>query len=101
MVTKHKKCPECHGQKSENGFRAGVVNDVFVTERCGDCYTEFERPRFDGAAVYNLEREREDSARDMVQPYLADGKTPNHEFAHAYPDKAKHIYFTDEQLRDL
>lgn len=93
-------CPVCNCQKPSKGFRSGVVNGKYVSERCGSCWTEHAQPRHNSAAAYQLDREREDSARDIVQPWLPGGK-PNPEFAHAYPRLAKEIYYTPEQLKEL
>lgn len=47
---------------------------------------------------YSKDRQREDNARDIIQPYI--NGQPNPEFAAAYPGQAK-SYFTDDQLNNM
>lgn len=96
----YQKCDECKLPRPGAGFKSGVVHGEYVSERCGVCWTKYEQPRHNDAAAYQLEREREDSARDIIQPWLPGG-VPNPEFAHAYPRLAKEVYYTPEQLKEL
>lgn len=92
-------CSSCNHEKDH--FKSGVVDGEYVSERCTDCFVWFEQARNPNAASYKREREQEDRARDIVQPYLADGVTPNPDFAHAWPGLAKDVYYTQQQLEDL
>jgi len=101
MSDKVQLCPECNTMKREDGFKSGVVNGQFVSERCGNCWTSFAQPRHSDAGAFNREKDREDHLRDIEQPFEADGVTPSRDFAHAWPKIAKELYFTPEQLEDL
>lgn len=94
-------CNFCGLRKPEADFHSAIVDGVYVPERCGKCFAQFEQPRHSEAAAFNREKDQEDHLRDIIQPYLADGITPNPEFIHAYPVKAKELYFTPEQLEDI
>lgn len=101
VVLNHEYCEQCEQLQPAPGFKSGVVDGKYVSRRCAGCFEPHERFRGANDAAYNLEREREDSARDIIQPFLGDGVTPNPDFAHAYPIKAKELYYTKEQLEDL
>ena len=101
MTPKLEHCYTCAMDKLMAGFKSGVVEGQYISRRCADCFSNYERPRESHAAQYAIDRMREDEARAIEQPYLADGVTPNPSFAHAYPNKAKKVYFTQEQLEDL
>jgi len=90
-------CEVC--KKPGEHFQSAVVNGEFISERCDPCFAQYRQSRTANSAAYNLDRQREDFAGDIVQPWLPGG-VPNPEFAHRYPKIARG-YYTNEQLEDL
>lgn len=50
-----------------------------------------------GEASYNRQRDLEDNAHYMAQPYV--GGLPNPSFIRNYPDKARNMFTPDELRR--
>jgi len=48
-------------------------------------------------ASYDRDRDRENHRKDMLQPFLPNGK-PNTEFIRAYPERSDN--FTDDELKE-
>lgn len=89
-----KPCSECG---NEGGFSA-VIDGTYFSDLCSRCLGDLQAPQnpTSGQASYNRQRDIEDNASMLVQPY-ENGK-PNETFRRVYPGKAER-YFTDEQLR--
>nr|DAV83088.1 MAG TPA: hypothetical protein [Caudoviricetes sp.] len=47
----------------------------------------------------NIDRDYEDHAHDLIQPYMADG-TPNPDFIEYYPEDAKNYGFIPDKEED-
>lgn len=47
----------------------------------------------------NIDRDYEDHAHDLIQPYMADG-TPNPDFIEYYPEDAKNYGFISDKEED-
>lgn len=90
-----KPCSEC-GRTS--AFSA-VIDGKYYSDLCLRCLSDLQAPQnpTSGQASYNRQRDLEDNADLLVQPYGPDGK-PSETFRRVYPDKAGG-YFSDEQLR--
>ena len=86
-------CSQCG---RPGGFSA-VIADTYYPDLCTSCLSGLQEPGpSSGQASYNRQRDLEDNAAMLVQPYK-NGK-PNEDFRRTYPDKAER-YFSDEQLR--
>jgi hypothetical protein len=51
-----------------------------------------------GHAQYERDRDREEHAADMIQPWDRNGK-PNREFINKYPEQSKEM-FSEKELHD-
>ena len=70
-----------------------VLNEVYYQGVCHNCIAgSFSQPV--GDAKFGRDREREDRAKDIIQPFV--GGKANPEFAKAYPDQAKEMFSKDE-----
>ena len=66
---------------------------------CPECKQGELRQANAQKATYDRDRDREDHRKDMLQPWLPNGKI-NVDFARAYPDKAKD-YYNNEELSEV
>lgn len=84
-------CP--HG-----GPRSAVIAGKYYRNLCNDCFAFLKAGEMpsSGEASYNRQRDLEDNAHYMAQPYV--GGLPNASFIRNYPDKAQQM-FTQEELR--
>lgn len=86
-------CSECG---RDAGFSA-IIKDKYFSDLCSRCLAALTDTQVSsGQASYNRQRDVEDNASMLIQPYT-NGK-PNEDFRRVYPDKAER-YFSDEQLR--
>lgn len=65
---------------------------------CPECLSEGKRTAGSHKAGYDRDRDREDYKKDMLQPWLPNGKI-NVEFARAYPDRLDN--YTAEELKEV
>ena len=65
---------------------------------CAACLSEQQRLPGAEKAKYDRDREREDYRKDMLQPWLPNGKI-NVEFARAYPERIDN--YTEEELKEV
>ena len=76
----------------------GVVKGSFGTY-CNDCIQNGKRMTAAGFAQWSRARDREDNARDLLQPWNIRGE-PSRDFITNYPEEAKTI-FSEKELEDL
>ena len=79
-----------------NATTTAIAGGKFGTY-CKTCLSKGARTQQAHQAIYNRDREREDYAKDLIQPWV-NGK-PNKEFITNYPEYAKEN-FTEEELRE-
>lgn len=87
-------CELCN--KSSN--RGGVINGKYYSSICNECISGQTRLISAQAAEFQRLSDRQEFAKDIIQPY--DGDKPNGEFIKAYPNKAKEM-FSEQQLREF
>lgn len=88
------RCKKC---QTEDFLKNAVVDGLFGGY-CASCIDGTNRLDSPQSASYHRDRDREEHARDVLQPRI-NGKM-NVEFAKAYPDQAKE-YFTEEELKEI
>lgn len=88
-------CNGCHTKQTRLG--TAVVNGKFGMY-CTNCIAGTTRQTASGFAQYSRARDREDNAKDLLQPWDKRGK-PNREFINNYPEEAQNI-FTEKELSD-
>lgn len=64
---------------------------------CPECMSLEKRQNSPAKASYDRDRDRENHRKDMLQPWLPNGK-PNTEFIRAYPERSDN--FTEEELKE-
>lgn len=64
---------------------------------CPECMGEEQRLAGAQKAGYDRDRDREEHKKDMLQPFLPNGK-PNTEFIRSYPERSDN--FTPEELAE-
>jgi len=77
--------------------RTALINGKFGNY-CSNCIAGSSRTKNIGFAQWSRDRDRENNAADMQQPWLNNGKI-NREFVKNYPDRAKDL-FTEREIRD-
>lgn len=85
-------CDGCHNDN--RALRSAVVNGRFG-QYCATCIDGVKRIHHVGSAQYSRDRDRDDHAVDLLQPWDHRGK-PNTEFIRHYPDEAKDMFTQDE-----
>ena len=65
---------------------------------CRDCRNKHNRSGHAGHAQWSRDRDREDNAKDLIQPFDRNGN-PNREFIRNYPEESKDM-FTEEELKN-
>lgn len=92
MVTE--VCDSCglEGYKT----RGAIINGIFG-QYCQDCRNQMKRTVASGHAQWSRRRDREDNARDLIQPYDRRGN-PNRDFIREYPEQSKEM-FSEEELK--
>lgn len=83
-------CDNC--QQERPPYTAMVLAGRFLEHVCASCRSGTIRPHHD--AAHNRAMGRDDSAKDIIQPFI--DTRPNPEFAHAYPEQAKEMFTADE-----
>lgn len=86
-------CDDC---KREYQNLYGAIVEGKYGQYCKNCITAGKRMHHPGSAQYSRDRDREDNAKDLLQPWDARGK-PNTEFIRNYKEEAEEI-FTQEEL---
>jgi hypothetical protein len=87
---------KCDGCGSEHqALRGAVVNGKYG-DYCSTCISGTTRQANPASAQYHRDRDREDNAKDLLQPWDANG-VPNTEFIRNYPEESKDM-FTDQEL---
>lgn len=86
------KCTKCGNQRLLKG---AIINSEFG-EYCMDCIRLDNRQMSVNAVQYGRDRDREDHARDLIQPRDRNGY-PSAEFIKEYPEEAKKL-FSEEEL---
>jgi hypothetical protein len=66
-------------------------------QACRECRNKYSRQANGQSAQWYRDRDREDNAKDMLQPFI-NGK-PNTEFIRAYPEQAKDMY-NEKELKE-
>lgn len=87
----------CNSCSTERDTKTAVLKGIFG-QYCQACIQGDKRSANAGHAEYSRNRDREDNAKDLLQPWDRAGK-PNREFIKNYPEEAGKI-FTPKQLRD-
>lgn len=85
---------QCCGQ-DKRILKSGIIRGEFG-EYCNHCIMASKRSISTGYAQWSRDRDREDNARDLLQPRDYNGK-PNREFIKEYPEQSKEM-FTREEL---
>lgn len=84
------------------GLRTGHTKTCVLQGKfgsyCNHCVQGAKRMESVGYANYSRDRDREDNARDLLQPRDRLGK-PNKEFIKEYPQQSKEI-FTKKELKE-
>jgi len=88
------KCDACKTGIAETG---AVFSGKFGAY-CKACLNSAKRIDSVSKASYERDRDREDHRRDMLQPWLPNGK-PNPEFIREYPERNDN--FTEEELKEV
>ena len=83
-------CDKCTRRK---GTVSGVMRGVYYKNLCKFCLTGGQEVS-SGQASFNRQRDLEDHAQDMVQPFV--GGRANSDFIRLYPDSAKNLFTKDE-----
>jgi hypothetical protein len=86
-----KRCTNCKTNPSSG--KSAVIAGKYYPDICNPCLTNGLRQPHD--AAFMREREREDSAKEIIQPFNADGSV-NQDFAYAYPDQAEDMFGKDQ-----
>lgn len=90
------KCDNCHSESVR--LTTAIIGGKFGNY-CTNCTQKAGRSAHAGHAQYLRARDREDNAKDLLQPWNKDG-TPNREFIREYPEEAK-LNFTEKELKDF
>lgn len=90
------KCDTCSLDKPH--MRGAIINGKYG-QHCLDCLGEEQRGASGQSAAAARDKDREDNAADLVQPWDAKGKA-NRDFARLYPDQAKEM-FSESELKEL
>lgn len=88
------KCDYCDKEDETTG---AIIEGKFG-QYCRDCRTKLRRSVSPGYASYSRARDREDNAKDLIQPWDKNGN-PNTEFIRNYPDESKEM-FTEKELNN-
>lgn len=88
-------CSSC-GMKTDHAVNA-VIGHKFAAY-CPGCVAGNTRQSSAQHAQYSRDRDREDNAQDLLQPWDRHGK-PNREFIIHYPEEAKDM-FSEKELND-
>lgn len=84
---------------SHGGPRSAVISSTYYRNLCNDCFDRLKAGEMpsSGEASYNRQRDLEDTAHYMAQPYV--GGLPNSSFIRNYPDKAVKMFSADEMRK--
>lgn len=86
-------CNGCNQKRSP--LKTAVLNGKFGNY-CRECtYKGGSRFTDTGFAQWSRDRDREDNAKDLIQPWHADGR-PNQEFIRNYPEESKGMFSQEE-----
>lgn len=88
-----KNCEICFREVPTSG---AILRGKFG-QYCPECKQGEQRLSTAQKANYDRERDREDHRKDMLQPWLPNGK-PNVDFIRAYPERKDN--FTEEELKE-
>lgn len=88
-----KVCSRCEKKRPTKG---AILNSKFG-HYCSECLASQHRQDLASKAEYSRERDRETYKKDMLQPFLPNGK-PNTEFIRAYPERSDN--FTEDELKE-
>lgn len=86
------KCSRCQQVRP---LKSAILNNQFGSY-CVDCIRQAGRQMSVNSVQHNRDRDREDHARDLIQPRDANGY-PSAEFIKEYPEEAKKL-FSEEEL---
>ena len=92
-MTSNYTCDSC---KIHTTNAHGAVINGEYGQYCSNCLDKQQRMAGTHAAEYSRQRQWEDYAREIIQPYTREGK-PNTEFIRQYPEEAEEE-FTKEEL---
>ena len=73
----------------------GAVVDGKFGQYCKLCLQNVRRMTTSGHAQYSRDRDKEDNAKDLLQPWDRAGK-PSREFINSYPDEAQEMFSPQE-----
>jgi len=82
---------------SSSNTKSAVIRGEYG-QYCKHCIAGYNRATNSGHAQYSRDRDREDHARDMIQPWRSNGK-PNRDFIREYPEEAKSM-FSEKELNE-
>lgn len=89
------RCGICKQQC--DGTKSAVIGSQYYADVCDSCAKSGALQPHD--AAFSREREREDSAKEILQPFNPDGSI-NRDFAYAYPDEATEM-FGEDNLKEV
>jgi len=87
----------CDGCTQERETTGAIIKGKYG-QYCRDCRTLAQRSSSTGFAQWSRDRDREDNAKDLIQPWDRNG-VPNREFIRNYPEESKEM-FTKEELEN-
>lgn len=89
------KCSNC--KQPCDGTKSAVIGGVYYADICDTCAKSGAQQPHD--AAFNREREREESAKEILQPFNPNGSI-NQDFAYAYPEQAAEM-FGEDKLKEV
>ena len=87
----------CDGCGNDRPTTGAIIKGKYG-QFCRECRSNAHRPQSTGFAQWSRDRDREDNAKDLIQPWDRNGK-PNRDFIREYPEQAQDM-FTKEELEN-
>jgi len=94
------KCPRCGKEEAIVDKKYGVLPGKRCQSKDNEVHVKRSPEFYSATKADRVTQQRDQNARDILQPFVGKNNKPNPDFVKAYPERAKD-YFKESDLKKL